>query len=396
MEPEIQSDDAKHQEKSAEKQSPEPPLFSSLDSLEYGPRTTGSNCHGMHSIFTGSDGLRTGWSAVLFVIISIFLIGTIDGIVLTIYPGLINLKNGSVSITAAVLSELISFVSIVIAGFLLALIEGRHLRDYYLSGPRRLMHFASGLIAGFVAISILVGAMALGGWMNFGTISLSGTQIIRYAIGWGIVFLLTGFFEEGAFRCYLQYTLTRGINFWIALVIVAAICGYGSLVTTGHSSWGIYIAALLGMIPCLVLHLKKIAHSSFWQASWATSTLFGALHIANGGESWFGITTASLVGFLFCISIWLTGSAWWAIGCHASWDWAESYFYGVANSGMVAKGHLLSATPVGNTLWSGGSSGPEGSLLVIPTLLLLFLSLVALYGRRKTMTVVPAAEEASR
>ena len=33
--------------------------------------------------------------------------------------------------------------------------------------------------------------------------------------------MLVGFFEEGVFRCYLQATLTRGINFWWALGVVS-------------------------------------------------------------------------------------------------------------------------------------------------------------------------------
>jgi hypothetical protein len=55
-------------------------------------------------------------------------------------------------------------------------------------------------------------------------IALSGAQIFKFAALWGIAFLLVGCVEEGQFRCYLQFTLTRGINFWWALGIVGAIC----------------------------------------------------------------------------------------------------------------------------------------------------------------------------
>ena len=113
--------------------------------------------------------------------------------------------------------------------------------------------------------------------------------------------------------------------------------------------------------------------SGFWQAAWVTSTVFGFIHTGNNGENWIGIFAAAFIGFVFCVSVWVTGSAWWAIGCHAAWDWAETYFYGTADSGFVAKGHFLSATTTGNPLWSGGSDGPEGSLLVIAVCFLLLL-----------------------
>jgi membrane protease YdiL (CAAX protease family) len=131
------------------------------------------------------------------------------------------------------------------------------------------------------------------------------------------------------------------------------------------------------------LQLRKVSGSSFWQAAWVTSTLFGFIHTNNNGENWIGIFAAALIGFVFCVSVWATGSAWWAIGCHAAWDWGETYFYGAADSGNVAVGHYLTATPSGATLWSGGTDGPEGSLLVVPVVLLLLLAILVLYGRGK-------------
>ena len=36
----------------------------------------------------------------------------------------------------------------------------------------------------------------------------------------------------------------------------------------------------------------------------------------------------------------------------------------------------------GPVLWSGGSDGPEGSLLALPVVLLLLLGLLLMYGRQ--------------
>ena len=140
--------------------------------------------------------------------------------------------------------------------------------------------------------------------------------------------------------------------------------------------------------------MNKAPSAGFWQAAWLTSTFFGCDHTGNNGENWIGIFAAAFIGFVFCVSIWLTGSAWWAIGCHAAWDWAETYFYGTADSGLVAPGHLLSTSPAGNPLWSGGTDGPEGSLLIIPIVLLMLAWLLVIYRRPKPAELrSPAATE---
>jgi hypothetical protein len=191
----------------------------------------------------------------------------------------------------------------------------------------------------------------------------------------------------------LQFTFTRGINFWWALGIVGAVCLELALTAKGQGVWGVYATAALGLLPCLLLHLKKAENASFWQAAWVTSTLFGFIHTGNGGENWMGIFAAAGIGFIFCVSIRVTGSAWWAIGCHASWDWAETYFYGTADSGMTASGHYLSTSPAGNALWSGGTNGPEGSLLILPAILLILAILLVVYGRRRATVDLPATAQ---
>jgi len=73
---------------------------------------------------------------------------------------------------------------------------------------------------------------------------------------------------------------------------------------------------------------------------------------------------------VFCFSLWRTGSLWWAIGFHASWDWGQSFLYGVADSGLMVQHHFLATHPVGKPLLSGGTTGPEGSIFIIAILVL--------------------------
>jgi hypothetical protein len=335
---------------------------------------------GLRWIFFGAEGLRGGWSILIFIAMFL-LIAIAEGLLLAkIVPGFKN--RSAITPSLMFLRELAAFIALLGAMAAMARIERRRLMDYNLTGPRRLSRFFAGVVTGFAALSLLVGLLAWGRWLHIGGMALSGVDIARYALVWAAVFLLVGCYEEGSARCYLQFTLTRSINFWWALALVAAMCGDTFLRSKGNGVWGVYALALLGLVPCLLLHLRSVAGSAFWQAAWVTSTLFGFLHITNNGENWIGIFSAGAIGFVFCVSIYVTGSAWWAIGCHAGWDWAETYFYGTADSGVVAPGHLLNSTAAGNPFWSGGADGPEGSILILAVLVALLAWLLIAYGRK--------------
>jgi hypothetical protein len=114
------------------------------------------------------------------------------------------------------------------------------------------------------------------------------------------------------------------------------------------------------------------------------SVLFGAAHGHNVGESPLGLITVALFGLVLCLSLWLTGSLWWAIGMHTSMNWAESYLYGVTDSGSVAHGRLLASHPVGASIWSGGTTGPEGSVYAVIVLLLVAGGLWLVCRRNRT------------
>ncbi len=329
-------------------------------------------------LWMNDEGLRSGWSAALFVALYYLITPFLDTIAVTIDP---RLAENTYSPFQVVIAELIPLFTILAAGLVMAKIEHRRLTEYHLAGTHRLRHFAVGLAMGFGALSTLIAALFAGGWIHFGRVALHPGQALGFGFVWACAFLLVGLFEEGSFRCYLLYTLKRGINFWWALAIVASLCLLLAASRDPKGSSGVFLIAALGVVPCWLLHRKRQESAGFWQASWATSTAFGYFHTSNNGENSIGIFAAALIGFAFCISVRLTGSAWWAIGCHAAWDWAETYFYGTPDSGFIAQRHFLTTSPAGSILWSGGADGPEGSLLIVPVVLMLALALLILYGR---------------
>ncbi len=213
------------------------------------------------------------------------------------------------------------------ATWVLSRFERRPFTSFGLGGSNRLRNGVIGLVAGFAALSSLMAVLALAGAARFGPVSLEGRGALTWGLFWAVVFVMVGLAEETMMRGYLLHALSRGMGFWPAAV--------------------------------------------------ATSVLFGAGHLTNQGEAVIGVASAALIGLLNAYSLKWSGSLWWAIGLHASWDWGETYFYGVANSGKTVEHHLLAIAPVGPGWLSGGTVGPEGSALVLllfPALLLVLRS----------------------
>jgi uncharacterized protein len=284
----------------------------------------------LRRIFVGSQGLRSVWSVLLFIAIyqvAHMALMAVLGHFFSLEP------QGPIPVVPALLQESFELLAIFIATWTMARIEKRPVLSYGYTGDHRLVRLISGVLWGFLSLSLLIAILWKAGWLALDGISLAGLQAWKYALGWGLLFLIVGFFEESALRGYLQYTLARGMGFWRAALLL--------------------------------------------------SLVFALWHISNNGESALGLVEVGLSGLYFCLTLWYTNSLWWAVGFHAGWDWAQSYFYGTADSGLLMQGHLLSSHPTGNALWSGGTDGPEGSLLITPLVLMMATGMWFWWGKIK-------------
>ena len=96
-----------------------------------------------------------------------------------------------------------------------------------------------------------------------------------------------------------------------------------------------------------------------------------------------------MFGLLFCLFLRRTGNLWWAVGFHAGWDWGQTFFYGVPDSG-IAHITIFSAPPSSGPRWlTGGSVGPEASVFT-PIVLLIVAILFATRLSRKSISVLSA------
>jgi hypothetical protein len=284
-------------------------------------------------IVIGPEGLRALWGILLFLILRKTLPYCIYPIFQALFPEAPG-DSASISARSTFVYEGAGLACVVLATWLMAKIERRPVAAYGFSPRHSLRNFAAGLAWGVAALSLLVFLLRATGMLVFDARLLSGASILRYGAVWLAGFLLVGLFEEILNRGYLQYTLTRGLSGTCRLLFSAE-----------HSN-----------------------QAGFWIAALILSFAFGFGHRTNPGESPLGLLSAGLAGLLFCLSLWRTGSLWWAIGFHASWDWAQSFLYGVADSGLMVQGHLYATHPVGRPYLSGGLTGPEGSLLLLPVL----------------------------
>ena len=220
------------------------------------------------------------------------------------------------------LQELLLFLAALGAAAALGLVEGRSAGEYGLPLRRAFRaYFWQGAVWGFGEISFLVLLIAGVGGYILGPMA-EGAQVLLSAAEWLAVFLMVGLAEEYAFRGYLLTTLSAGMGFWPASILL--------------------------------------------------SLAFAAVHIGNPGENLIGLVTVAVVGMFFCLTVRRTGDLWFAVGLHAAHDFGMAWVYSVPNSGTLIRDPLFSSALVGPAWLTGGTAGPEGSFLALVVLGLLF------------------------
>ena len=295
----------------------------------------------LHKIFIGPDGLRAGWSLLIFIALLAAIGYGVNVIGYKLYPSAP--KTGKAMEEAMgtprfmLVGESIQFLVVLLATWIMSKIERRPNSVYGFGDRRMLPHFLAGLAWGVACLSLLVLTLWKTGLLVIDSRLLFGSDVLRDGAIWLLGFLLVGLFEEYTTRGYFQYTLTRGL--------------------AGFYQWAF-----------------KSRHSTalgFWTSALIFSILFGLGHGKNPGESPIGLLSAGLIALVFCLSLWRTGSLWWAIGFHASWDWGQNFLYGTADSGLMIQHRLLDTHPVGKPILSGGTTGPEGSIFILAILALI-------------------------
>lgn len=110
--------------------------------------------------------------------------------------------------------------------------------------------------------------------------------------------------------------------------------------------------------------------------------LFALLHGLNPGVTGMGIAAVALAGGVtFSLLYALTRNLWLVIGVHLGWNFAEGSLFGAQVSGSDASHTVLRTTLAGPELLTGGSFGPEGSVITITLYLLVAAALAFTIAR---------------
>lgn len=269
--------------------------------------------------------MRCGWRLFIYVVLWAL-----------IYGGFIALfgrpqMGGGLTDRLLLVSESEMLAAALIAAAIMGYIEKRTFADYALPWRSAFKsHFWQGVLWGGIGIVGLLLLIKAGHGFSFGPVNGKlGIPLLGVAALWAAGSLLTGIYEEFFLRGYALFTLTTGLGFWPAAVIL--------------------------------------------------SIVFGCLHLGNPGEDWPGIAAAMLIGLFFCFTLRRTGSLWLAIGFHAIWDFCENFVFMVPDSGIMTNSHLFRSSLHGSRWITGGSAGPEGSLFVFAVIGGLFVLIHFLY-----------------
>ena len=264
------------------------------------------------------DGLRPIWRLLLYVC----MYEVLKFMVKVVLSGLV--QEPILQLWLTMIAEAGLLVAALVPALLLSRMEERPFGTY--GFPIRKgwgKNCAVGAIWGLATITALMLTLRVTGVFHFGTLALHGFRIAKFAVFWGVMFLLVGFYEEFLVRGYTQFMLAQETGFWPAAIVL--------------------------------------------------SFIFGALHLDNPGESLPGICGAVCIGLFFCLTLRRTGNLWFAVGFHAAWDWAESYLYSVPDSGQIAPRHLIRSSLHGPKWLTGGATGPEASVLLLVVLLAVWI-----------------------
>jgi hypothetical protein len=291
-----------------------------------------------NTFFRGPTGIRSGWRALLFLLICVAQAGAIVVLMSLLMRGRAQAGVSLLTPLGTALSDGAAVVIMAIAALIMARIEGRRFSQYGLPlGSAMGKDIWIGAFSGFLSITAcLLGIHAFHGFHITG-LALRGSMIVTSTLAWGVAFLMVGLAEEFFFRGYLQFTLTTGMGFWPAALLMSA--------------------------------------------------LFGLAHAGNPGESRIGLLSVVLFGLLFCLILRRTGNLCWCAGFHAGWDWGQTFFYGVPDSGTAPYHNLFNSAFAGPRWLTGGPVGPEASVFTPIVLAIVAMVFARVYRESRYQAV---------
>jgi membrane protease YdiL (CAAX protease family) len=287
---------------------------------------------GAKTIFWNEREFRAGWRLLIYLLFVVLF--TLAGTFLATALHFPQITRAGVTATSMLVQECLGLIAVFAAAAIMGLLESRPFGGYGLPCATAFgARFWQGAAWGIAMIAGIIFLIRAFDGFSFGELALRGRELWGYAALWVVVFICVGLFEELLFRGYAQFTLATGIGFWPAATVLSA--------------------------------------------------AFGAVHLFNRGEGKVGALSVFAIGMFFCLTLRRTGNLWFAVGLHAAFDWGETFLFSVPDSGLVAPGHLLNSSFHGPVWLTGGTVGPEGSVMAFAVVALAATFFVIVYPAKE-------------
>lgn len=294
-----------------------------------------------HLFYNPAEGrLRSGWRILLFLI----LFWCLASLSLLIKPLFGDLTKREYTETYSLLIVLIlSFAATVTVWFARKYMDKRPFTSLGLKWSKR---GGLDLLFGFGLSGTMAGLFLIMAWQS-GLVEITGINWQASVTGSGHVDWMQSFTMVTVLLLLLEHIL---VAYWEELVF------RGYLFQN--------LTAGLGMKPAILI----------------SCLLFGLIHYLNPNATLLSTAIICLFGLMRIYGYLATGMLWLSMGMHLGWNFFQGPVFGFSASGHQMA-TLLDLNILQPNWLSGGSFGPEGSLLIIP-IVLLALWMMKLWSRR--------------
>lgn len=260
----------------------------------------------------------------------------------------------------------------------------------------------AGQILGYIPVLLVSRGMADGGWLFL---------LDTYASFIGIdllVLFYTFLAEKEIFRNFLRQSaggpasnslkmLGLGLFAGFLLNVLCAVSAY--LAGDLDFSFGVfdvpYLLSALVLIFIQSAAEELVARGYLHMAireryGWIAGLIlncgfFAALHLGNPGVTPLSMANLFLWGMLCTLIVEFTGSMWFVMAAHASWNFTQNILLGLPNSGIVSPRSLLHLEAASDSLMYSVSFGIEGGMPAVVFQAALCVLLIAYRGRIRSM-----------